>query len=77
MSREDFLLMLQEALELDDLDSISMESVLDELEEWDSVGQLTFLSLVDEKFDVELDTDKMGEADTLSELYEFVTKSVS
>ena len=45
------------------------DTVFKELEEWTSILALSLIAMVDEVYDVTLDTDDIRNANTLEELY--------
>ena len=56
---------------LDDTDKslITSDTVFKELEEWTSILALSLIAMVDEVYDVTLDTDDIRDANTLEDLY--------
>ncbi|MEY8720287.1 phosphopantetheine-binding protein [Bacteroides stercorirosoris] len=56
---------------LDDTDKslVMPDTVFKELEEWTSILALSLIAMVDEVYDVTLDTDDIRNANTLEELY--------
>ena len=57
-----------EALEVDDIDDISLDTELDEIDEWDSIGILTIISEVDDNFDITLDPEDLDSLETVGQL---------
>lgn len=49
MTNKDKLRLLEETLELEN-GALTEEICLDDLDEWDSLGKISFMSMVDEKF---------------------------
>ena len=72
-----FLLFVEEALELTSgILSKNTDSNLGEIEEWDSLSIMSFTSLIDQEFEVEIDTDVLLDCKTPSELYMLINKLV-
>lgn len=67
MTENEFYELLSEALEVE-LSSLSSEVLLDELEEWDSIGQLSLIGLLDERFGGSVDVDKLSDCVTCADL---------
>ena len=53
--------------------SVSPETVLDTLDGWDSLGQVTFIAFARRQFGTILDVEKMKSANTVSDLYNMVS----
>lgn len=69
MNKETFLKIIAGALEVE-VDSISMESQLGDVAEWDSLGQLSILSaLSDETNGASDNIDGIANLDKLSEIF--------
>lgn len=52
MSKEEFLVQMQDVLQTDA--ELTMETVLDELDEWDSLSMMATMAFLDKNFDVKL-----------------------
>ena len=63
---------------LDDTDKslITSDTVFKELEEWTSILPLSLIAMVDEVYDVTLDTDDIRDANTLEELYRAIQQKM-
>lgn len=75
MQEQEFLELISDALEVE-LSDLSFQSKLEEVDEWDSIGQLAFIGLLDESLAIDIDVEKMLECATISQLFEFVISSV-
>lgn len=62
------LLFILEALEVDEIDGISLNTELDEIDEWDSIGILTIISEVDDNFGITLDPEDLDGLETIAQL---------
>ncbi|WP_372399262.1 phosphopantetheine-binding protein [Azospirillum sp. HJ39] len=67
MDRKDFLLALDEMLELDP-GTLSGDEVLESLDSWDSLAVISFIALVDEKTGVVVEGEKLAKARTVADL---------
>ncbi|WP_298370002.1 phosphopantetheine-binding protein [Azospirillum sp.] len=67
MDRKDFLLALDEALELDP-GTLTGEETLESLESWDSLAVISFIALVDETMGVVVEGEKLAQAKTVADL---------
>ena len=54
--------------------TLSPETKFRELDEWSSLSALGVIALADEDFDVELTGNEMRQANTIQELFDFITK---
>lgn len=63
---------------LDDTDKslITSDTVSKELEEWTSILALSLIAMVDEVYDVTLDTDDIRDANTLEDLYRAIQQKM-
>lgn len=67
MDTKDFLLALDEMLELDP-GTLTGTEALDELENWDSLAVISFIALVDEKLGTVVAGEKLAKAKTVADL---------
>lgn len=63
---------------LDDTDKslITSDTVFKELEEWTSILALSLIAMVDEVYEVTLDTDDIRTANTLEDLYRTIQQKM-
>ena len=63
---------------LDDTDKslITSDTVFKELEEWTSILALSLIAMVDEVYDVTLDTDDIRDSNTLEDLYSAIQQKM-
>lgn len=71
MGAQRFLLLLEKSVEATP-ESISFEQVLEEIG-WDSIAHLSFIAEVDRVGGLAIDSRSMGNARTVSDLYESVS----
>ena len=67
MTDAEFYELLSEALDVE-MSEICSETLLDDIEEWDSIGQLSFIGLLDDKYGGFVDVDKLEECHTCADL---------
>ncbi len=67
MKKSEFYRELEEVLEADS-GSISGDEVLADFDAWDSLAVLTFIAMVDEKFEVTLTASKLALVKTVTDL---------
>ena len=70
MSKEEFLVQMQDVLQTET--ELTMETVLDELDEWDSLSMMATMAFLDENFGVKL---KIADIKTLVTIGDIATKS--
>jgi acyl carrier protein len=75
MLKLEFLELTADALEVE-LSDLSFDTLLHELDEWDSIGQLSFIGLIDDKYSIDIDLEKLAECDSVSELFDYINLSI-
>ncbi|WP_448206561.1 acyl carrier protein [Azospirillum sp. sgz302134] len=75
MDRKDFLLALDEMLELD-AGTLTGAEALDSLDNWDSLAVISFIALVDEKLGLVVAGEKLAKAKTVNDLLELAGVAV-
>ena len=72
MNQNEFLNHFAEALELETQSEINMSVPFKELEEWDSLARLSLIAMLDEEYEVELESEDFDKLNTVEDLYLFV-----
>lgn len=67
MDRKEFLLALDEMLELD-AGTLTGAEELESLDNWDSLAVISFIALVDEKLGLVVEGEKLAKAKTVDDL---------
>lgn len=67
VSRQEFVGRLAEALN-EDAAAVELSTVLDDLEGWDSVGQLSAIALIDECFNRRVNVDELRKCVSVADL---------
>jgi len=68
----EFIEKFKEALDIEGELDINVE--LEEFEEWDSMGYISMMSMLDEEYGKEVDANQLKACKTLADLYELVSK---
>jgi acyl carrier protein len=68
----EFIEKFKEALDIESECDIDAE--LEEFEEWDSMGYISIMSMLDEEYGKEVNADQLKACKTLADLYELVSK---
>ena len=72
MTQNEFFNHFKEALELGSENEISLTDSFKELDEWDSLAQLSLTAMLDEEYEVELESEDLDKLNTVEDLYLFV-----
>jgi len=72
MTINDFLTELAELLEIDG--SLTIETSLADMEEFDSLAIMSLIAFIDEAFDMTLSGEKLGECNVVSDLISLIGK---
>lgn len=70
MTERDFLNKMKDILDYED--ELSMDDNLADIEEWDSLGVITFLAEMNKYASVQIKADSVKNAKTISELYKLL-----
>ena len=70
MTKEEFLVQMQDVLQTET--ELKMDTVLDELEEWDSLSMMATMAFLDKNFGVKL---KIADIKTLVTIGDIATKA--
>lgn len=71
MTNQERLVLLEEMMELEE-GMISADSVLEDIEEWNSMAKLSFIVLMDEEFSKKLTGKQIKEFKTIQDLLDFM-----
>lgn len=72
MTQNEFFNHFKEALELESENELSLTDSFKELDEWDSLAQLSLTAMLDEEYEVELESEDLDKLNTVEDLYLFV-----
>jgi acyl carrier protein len=73
MNEQEFIASIEELLEIDP-GSISLETQLDSLEQWDSLAFVSFLALADSKYGVRVTPTELRASKSIADLMKLVEK---
>jgi acyl carrier protein len=68
---EEKLALIADALDADK-EVITPEKVLEELEEWDSMGVIAVISMLDKKYKIQLKADQIKALKTINDILEYM-----
>lgn len=74
--KEKFLDSFKETLEIEDRD-LSLNDKFREYEEWDSLANLSVIAMLDDEYDVVINSDEFGELQTIEQLWAEIEKRSS
>ena len=77
MEINEFIEKFAEIFDDTEASTLSPETNFRELDEWSSLSALGVIALADEEFDVEISGAEMKKANTIKELYKFITAKAS
>jgi acyl carrier protein len=66
-----FILLLKETLEIEDRD-IAMSDAFRNYDEWDSLGLLSVIAMIDEEYDVIIESNAFQKLQTVSDIYNYI-----
>lgn len=73
MTSEDILAVIYEALELTE-DSLSMDTNVGDVAEWDSIGWLTIISILDERYGIQLSSQEIRSVSKVKDFVDVVLR---
>ncbi len=74
MEMKEFIEKFAEAIEIDDANVLTPETEFRTLDEWDSLSYLSVIAMIDEEFDVQIETPEFKQQKTIQDLYNTATK---
>lgn len=74
MEINEFIEKFAEAIELDGTSILTPETEFRTLDEWDSLSYLSVIAMIDEEFDVQIETPEFKQLKTIEDLYNTVCK---
>lgn len=76
MEKREFLKKIEEIIEADE-DILNGSEFLSELEDWDSLAVMSFISMVDFNFSITLEAEKITGCKTVNDLYSLLGDRVT
>lgn len=71
MTKQDFLRQLEEDLEITSI-SLTANTAIAEIDEWDSLASMTTLAIIDEHFGLDVDISKMNNLETIDDILKII-----
>ena len=72
----DFLIKMCDILELDDSE-VTYDLKYQEIEEWDSLAQLSVLAYLQDEFDIVIEVEELKCYETLRDLFDFISSKAT
>ncbi|MDE6076273.1 MAG: acyl carrier protein [Muribaculaceae bacterium] len=74
METNNFIEKFAEALEIDDMNSLSVQTVFRDLEEWDSLAYLNIIAMLDEEFEVQIENAQFKQLITIGDIIDYLNR---
>lgn len=74
MEMKEFIEKFAEAIEFEDATILTPDTEFRTLDEWDSLSYLSIIAMIDEEFDVQIETPEFKQQKTIQDLYNTVSK---
>lgn len=73
MNTEKFLAEFKGALEMEENAELTMQDSFKEIDEWDSLARLSLIALLDDEYEVEMESRDLEGLVTIQDLYNWVS----
>ena len=73
MEISEFIEKLAEAIEIEDVEALTPETVFKDLEEWSSLSVMLIIAFFDEEFEKQIEEKDIHTAETINDLYLLAT----
>jgi acyl carrier protein len=73
MEEPKFLAEFKEALEIEENAELTMQASFREIDEWDSLARLSLIALLDDEYEVEMESRDLVDLVTIQDLYNWVS----
>lgn len=73
MEKKEFIEKLADAIEVEDVESLSFDTVFKELDEWSSISVMMLIAFFDEEFDKQIGDGDILRSNTIEDLYNLAT----
>lgn len=74
MNVQEFIEKFAEAIEIEDASVLTPEIEFRTLDEWDSLSYLSVIAMIDDEFDVQIETPEFKQQKTIQDLYNTASK---
>lgn len=72
MKEENFIEQFKEALEMEGDQHVKMSDEFKQFEEWDSLARLSLIALLDEEYEVEIESKELEALNSVQDLFDLV-----
>lgn len=72
MENQIFLKNFAEAVELESMKTLSTDTVFRELEEWNSLAYLSVIAMLDEEYDIQIESAEFRQLKTIGEIINYI-----
>ena len=73
MEKKEFIEKLADAIEVEDVERLSFDTVFKELDEWSSISVMMLIAFFDEEFDKQIGDGDILRSNTIEDLYNLAT----
>ncbi len=73
MTIQEFIEKFAEAIDIENVESLTAETTFHDLDEWSSISVMLLIAFFDEEFGKEITTSIIKESKTIMDLYSFAT----
>jgi acyl carrier protein len=74
MEESKFLAEFKEALEMEENAELTMQASFREIDEWDSLARLSLIALLDDEYEVEMESSDLEGLVTIQDWYNWVSR---
>lgn len=67
-----FLELFKEALEMENNNKLTFQDCFRDIDEWDSLARLSIIAMLDEEYEIELESEDFDRLNTVEDVYFFV-----
>lgn len=72
MVAKEFIYKFAGALEMEDVETLSTETVFRELEEWSSLAYLSIIAMIDEDYDTQIENAEFKQLKTIGDIINYI-----
>lgn len=72
MDNAKFINLLAEALEIEDASTLSVATEFRQLSEWDSLSFLNIVAMLDEEYDIQIETPQFKKLNTIGDIISYI-----
>lgn len=72
MVAKEFIDKFADALEMEDVETLTTETVFRELEEWSSLAYLSIIAMIDEDYDTQIENAEFKQLKTIGDIINYI-----